>query len=136
MAIANALGIHDANLYVPSQCQMLKTIVAHNDLGLWKLMQEMPSRLKPVAANHHRNGAFSVDEKWLIASLCRGTVVGNDVKFRCLAAIPSAHNTYLVTLMSKALHNGDREWRFSTATRNHIANHNDRGLDPLTLQKT
>jgi C-terminal processing protease CtpA/Prc len=81
LAIANALGIHDANFYVASQCQMLKTIVAHNDLGLWKLMQEMPSRLKPVAANHHRNGAFSVDEEWLIANLCRRTVVGNDVKF-------------------------------------------------------
>jgi hypothetical protein len=38
--------------------------------------------------------------------------------------------------MSKALHNGDREWRFSTATCNHIANHNDRGLHPLTLKET
>jgi hypothetical protein len=36
--------------------------------------------------------------------------------------------------MGKPLDNGNREWCFAATPRDHIANHNDQGLDPMTLK--
>ena len=69
MTIANALRIHHAYFNVSCQSQMLQTVVAHNDLGIWKLRQEVLSSHQAIASNHHRDRTFSVDKQWFITGL-------------------------------------------------------------------